>query len=115
MVNDYGKKLIDLCKYTGLHICNGIQCESAHTCYKYNGESVVDYLLAQPDAFAAIENFHICDKSVYSDHCALSFSLTGKLHGTHSGKNPFSAKFKPGGLPVGSKLTINILQQVLRY
>ena len=96
MVNGYGKKLIDLCKYTGLQICNGRLCESAHTCYKYNGESVVDYLLAQPDAFAAIENFHIRDKSVYSDHCALSFSLTGKSQGTHSGKT----RFRPSSNPV---------------
>ena len=84
-----GKKLIDLRKYTGLQICNGRLCESVHTCYKYNGESVVDYLLAQPDAFEAIENVHICNKSVYSDHCALSFSLTGKSQGTHSGKTLF--------------------------
>ena len=96
MVNGYGKKLIDLCKYTGLQICNGRLCESAHTCYKYNRESVVDYLLAQPDAFAAIANFHICDKSVYSDHCALSFSLTGKLQGTNSGKT----RFRPSSTPV---------------
>ena len=85
-VNGYGKKLIDLCKYTGLQICNGRLCESAYTCYRYNGESVVDYLLAQPNAVAAIGKLEVCDKSVYSDHCALSFSLSGKLHGMKSGK-----------------------------
>ena len=88
-VNGYGKKLIDLCKYTGLQICNGRLCESAYTCYRYNGESVVDYLLAPPNAVAAIGKLEVCDKSVYSDHCALSFSLSGKLHGMKSGKKHF--------------------------
>ena len=45
-VNSCGRRLIDLCKYTGLQICNGRLCASKHTCCKYNGESVVDYLLA---------------------------------------------------------------------
>ena len=49
--NSYGKKLLDLCKYTGLQICNGRLCDSSYTCYKYNGESVVDYLLAPPNIF----------------------------------------------------------------
>ena len=33
-VNSYGRKLIDLCKYTGLQICNGRLCASKHTCYR---------------------------------------------------------------------------------
>ena len=82
-VNGYGKKLIDLCKYTGLQICNGRLNESIYTCYRYNGESVVDYLLAPPGAFASIENFKVCDKTVYSDHSALSFSLTNRTNGLH--------------------------------
>ena len=82
-VNGYGKKLIDLCKYTGLQICNGRLNESIYTCYKYNGESVVDYLLAPPGAFASIDNFKVCDKTVYSDHSALSFSLTNVTNGLH--------------------------------
>ena len=82
-VNGCGKKLIDLCKYTGLQICNGRLNESICTCYKYNGESVVDYLLAPPGAFASIENLKVCDKTVYSDHNALSFSLTNRTNGLH--------------------------------
>ena len=93
-VNGYGKTFIHLCEYTGLQICNGRLCESAYTCYQYNGESVVDYLLAPPNAVAAIGKLEVCDKSVYSDHCALSFSLTGKLHGINSGlkKNIFGGE-----------------------
>ena len=37
-VNGYGKKLIDLCKYTGLQICNGRLNESLYTCYKITGK-----------------------------------------------------------------------------
>ena len=83
-VNSYGRRLIDLCKYAGLQICNGRLCASKYTCYKYNGESVVDYLLAPSNFFDIIINFQIFDKLVYSDHCALSFALSG--HG-HSRKN----------------------------
>ena len=86
-INAYGKKLIDLCKYAGLQICNGRLCDSGYTCYKYNGESVVDYLLAPPNAFTTIGNFKICDKLVYSDHCALSFSLLDKTPHLHNGKD----------------------------
>ena len=86
-INAYGKKLIDLCKYAGLQICNGRLCGSGYTCYKYNGESVVDYLLAPPNAFTTIGDFKICDKLVYSDHCALSFSLLGESPHLHNGKD----------------------------
>ena len=79
-VNSWGRRLIDLCKYAGLQICNGWLCASKHTCYKYNGESVVDYLLAPPNLFEMIRNFQIFDKLVYSDHCALSFALSGHGH-----------------------------------
>ena len=79
-VNSYGRRLIDLCKYAGLQICNGRLCASKHTCYKYNGESVVDYLLAPSNFFYMIRNFQIFDKLVYSDHYALSFALSGHGH-----------------------------------
>ena len=51
-----------------------------HTCYEYNGESVVDYLLAPSNFFEMIRNYQIFDKLVYSDHCALSFALSGHGH-----------------------------------
>ena len=50
IINNYGRQLIEMCKYTGLQICNGRLTKSAFTCYKHNGESVVDYLLATPNA-----------------------------------------------------------------
>ena len=108
-VNGYGKKIIDLCNYTGLQICNGRLCESAYTCLRYNGGSVVDYLLVPPNAVTAIGKLEVCDKSVYSDHCALSFALMGKLHGINPVKTSSAAKVKPGSIPVESNLTINIL------
>ena len=76
IVNSYGKILLDLYKYIGLQICNGRLCDSSNTCYKYNGESVVDYLLALPNTFCLIKHFQILDGMVHSDHCALSFSLS---------------------------------------
>ena len=50
-MNSYGRKLIGWCKYAGLQICNDRLCASKHTCYEYNGDSVVDYLLTSPNFF----------------------------------------------------------------
>ena len=74
-VNNYGKKMIDVCKCTGLQICNGRLSESIFTCYRHNGESVVDYLLAPTNLWKIISKLRILDKIAYSDHCPISFSI----------------------------------------
>ena len=40
----------------------------------------MDYLLAPPNFFEMIRNFQTCDRLVYSDHCAISFALSGHGH-----------------------------------
>ena len=75
--------MIDLYKYTGIHVYNDRLNERIYTCYKYNGESVVDYLLAPPGAFASTENFMVCNRNVHSDRSGLSFFLTDKTNGLH--------------------------------
>ena len=46
IVNTYGRKLITLCKATGLQILNGRVTESKFTCFRPNGASAIDYLLS---------------------------------------------------------------------
>ena len=77
IINNYGRQLIDMCKYTGLQICNGRLTKSAFTCYKHNGESVVDYLLATPNVNKYVSKINIADKTADSDHCAITFDVVG--------------------------------------
>ncbi len=77
--NNYGKELLLLCHSSGLRIVNGrcFQDENVgkFTCYKDNGQSVVDYLLAQELLFNALVFFEIGEKWPDSDHCPVTFHL----------------------------------------
>ena len=72
-----GRQLTDICKYTGLHICSGRLTKNAFTCYKHNGESIVDYLLATFNATKYVSKINIADKTTDSDYCATTFDGVG--------------------------------------
>ena len=46
-----------------------------YTCHTYNGSSVVDYFICTPDLFQNINDFHVKDAVVYSDHCPIILEL----------------------------------------
>jgi exonuclease III len=77
--NEYGKELITLLEATGLRIMNGrIHKDKGTgklTCHKYNGSSVVDYLITSPQCICSILDFEILDKRPESDHMPVSFTL----------------------------------------
>ena len=75
VVNSHGKRLLEFCKTTGIQIQNGRKTLSKFTCYRHNGESVVDYLLASASTATKISNFQILDLDPSSDHCAISFEI----------------------------------------
>ena len=78
-----GRQLLEMCKYSNLQIMNGRQnYPNNYTCHRYSGKSVVDYLLCHPTFKPSLMNFQIFDKNVFSDHCALSFSIHCNLPGT---------------------------------
>ena len=81
-INNYGKKLIDVCKHSGIQILNGRDIYSSdtgiNTCVRHNGQSAVDYLIANPAAAQYISEFEIKPKDVNSDHCAMTFSVMNK-------------------------------------
>ena len=89
-VNNCGNKLIDVCKCTGLQICNGRLSESVFTCYRHNGKTVIDYLLAPTILWKIISKFRILDKMAYSDHSPIFFSIK------ESYKVPQSEQYKNG-------------------
>ena len=77
--NSYGEKLISLCKTVPLFICNGRKLGDilgSYTCFKWNGQSVVDYCLASPGIFYKISTFQV-DRFLphISDHCSVSIKL----------------------------------------
>ena len=75
-VNQYGKRLLQLCKATGFQILNGrIGLTKGYTCFTPAGNSTVDYLLAHPTYQSLIQKFCILPKRVESDHVMLHFNL----------------------------------------
>ncbi len=77
--NEYGKQLITLLDNTGLKIMNGrIHQDKGigkFTCQKYNGCSVVDYLITSPALINSILDFEILCKRPKSDHMPIMFKL----------------------------------------
>ena len=83
VLDNYGRKLLDLCKSTGLLIGNGRLGADKHngdfTCITNRGRSILDYFLLSLNDFDCISEFCIFDPDEYSDHCALyiCFDLKG--------------------------------------
>ncbi len=74
-----GEKLLSLCRSTPLRICNGRKLgdlQGAFTCYKYNGQSSVDYCLVSPGLFDRVSTFSVCNFLPHlSDHCGIEVVL----------------------------------------
>lgn len=69
--NDYGSKLVNLCKSSGLSIVNGRHHEALDNDFTYSGPrgmSVIDYLLAKQDNFEKICKFIICNFTTCSSY-----------------------------------------------
>ena len=81
-INPRGRQFIEsICKYVGIQILNGrapFQDSNRFTCHKWNGKSVIDLLLAQPECAHFITNFMIDNRRPESDHNPLIFNLTDK-------------------------------------
>jgi hypothetical protein len=81
-INNYGRKLIELCQGVDIYIING-RCgkdadTGAPTCM---GTSTVDYFIASPAVFTNINNFEVLefDELLSDVHCPVSMSLDLKV------------------------------------
>lgn len=81
------RELAMLCKTTGLRIQNGRKGISEFTCYRYDGESVVDYLITTPSLENWMPQFQVLDLDVNSDHCGIQYTLNIIKHARATGKN----------------------------
>ena len=77
-INNYGNRLLDMCKFSNLFIVNGRYGADAYigknTCVT---GSVLDYLLISDSLFPKLKSFEILDfDPILSDvHCPLSFEI----------------------------------------
>ena len=88
ILDDHGKRLLQLCKSTNLLIGNGRlckdTCDGEYTFINSNGCSVVDYLLLSHNDFNIITQFEIQPLNEFSDHCAIFFTIERKNTMTES-------------------------------
>ena len=79
VVNPRGNDLLDMCKSLDLNIINGRKVGNIfgnYTCFKWNGNSVVDYLLASDSLFHKIPLQRVVQFIPWiSAHCPLHFTL----------------------------------------
>jgi exonuclease III len=78
VINEHGRKLLSLCQSHNLRILNGRKAGDSggyFTCFKYNGQSVVDYALVSPALFNSVLYFNVENFTPFSDHCMVSFRL----------------------------------------
>ena len=99
-IDNYGCRLLDLCKSTGLIKANGRLSEDSSvgefTCINARGRSVVDYFLLAHSDFDTVSYFSICEIDEFSDHCALYICLKTLSHKNNTTDNPSqSSENKP--------------------
>ena len=78
LVNTFGRKLISLCKTTGLRIVNGRHSQDPNgniTFYNSRGTSLIDYVLADYCLFEKILEFSAGVFNTFSDHSPVAFCL----------------------------------------
>ena len=84
VTNEYGEQLISLCKSLPLRICNGRKLGDVlgnFTCFKWNGQSSVDYCLASPNVYNNIGSFQVHSLLPHlSDHCSISITISTDIH-----------------------------------
>ena len=79
VINKQGEDLLDMCKSLDLCIANGRKVGDPfgnYTCIKWNGNSVVDYLLTSKNFFNQVLTFKVGQyEPLLSDHCPLKYCL----------------------------------------
>ena len=78
IVNSFGSKLINVCKNTGMRICNGRVEGNASgwfTFYNHLGSSVIDYVLVHKESSNSISNMCVCNFNEWSDHAPIDFTV----------------------------------------
>jgi exonuclease III len=79
VIDTRGRRLLELCKSTGLMLANGRLGSDNNlgqlTFTGSNGSSVVDYCMLRPDDCTHITEFNVLSFNEFSDHAPLSLSI----------------------------------------
>lgn len=76
--NEYGTRLLSLCKATGVRIVNGRHKGGYSNDFTFNGArglSTIDYLLTTSDMFDTISKYIVGNFTMFSDHTPLHIEL----------------------------------------
>jgi hypothetical protein len=72
-IDERGKQLVDICTSAQLRILNGRKLGDSighFTCHKWNGSSVVDYIIVSREILPCISKFQVGEyNNLISDHC----------------------------------------------
>ena len=81
-INSHGRQLIDICKSSEIKVLNGRKFGDILgncTCFKNNGSSQVDHILADESTMTLIQYMKVNTLTHLSDHCQLEYVLTTKI------------------------------------
>jgi hypothetical protein len=99
LINSYGLRLLELCQSVPLRILNGRKLgdiTGSYTCYKHNGQSVVNYCMASPTLYPNISSLIISEFMPHiSDHCSVEVSISTKYLCYDSLSNSYEFITKP--------------------
>ena len=85
-VSTFGRLLIETCVVFNLIILNGRtsgDLSGQYTCFKYNGQSTIDYAIVNEDIFTHVKFFTVSPPSFSSCHSPISFALRLNNMRTH--------------------------------
>ena len=78
-VNNFGCRLLELCKQNNIFILNGRletgQCTYHSVLRSRPVASLVDYLLTDRNNLSSVHHMQVLDINEFSDHCPIEFSL----------------------------------------
>ena len=86
-VNDFGHKLVNLCKVSGLLICNGRLPGDEignFTYFDKKGKSTVDFALVSKGLLCFCKDFCVHKPSAFSDHCVINLNLSDVFFYNHN-------------------------------
>lgn len=87
ILDQHGRKLLELCKSTNFIIANGRLCDDLsvgeYTFCSTQGMSTVDYVLLESTDLYSLSNFQVLPLNEFSDHAPLFFSLTSYNSKSH--------------------------------
>ncbi|XP_048582669.1 uncharacterized protein LOC125568335 [Nematostella vectensis] len=83
VIDSRGRNLIETCTALNMRILNGRvvgDLEGKKTCFRYNGSSVVDYIIVNNESLDIVDYFIVNPLEPHlTDHCSLSCSLNLKF------------------------------------